>query len=66
MNITIAGDLCPVGRLSSYNSNQRIDVIVAEDIVDLIKKSQYSVVNFECPVADNSDKPIKAFPNIFF
>lgn len=65
MKVVIAGDFCPVGRLSQYNKKSDINHVVSKDICDVIHNADFSIVNLECPIADENDLPIiKDGPNL--
>lgn len=64
MKVLIAGDFCPQKRAAKkidqgeYNS-------VFGDIKSVVTRANYSIVNFECPVATRDEKPIfKHGPNL--
>lgn len=64
MKIIVAGDFCPVGRLSQYN-NSDITHVASKDLCDVIHNADFSIVNLECPIADENDLPIiKDGPNL--
>ncbi len=66
MKILIAGDYCPRDRVA--NKIERGDglSVFSPDLLQKIKEVDYAMVNFECTVADGSDKPIpKCGPNLF-
>ena len=54
--ILIAGDYCPYNRISAKIENN--DFSFFEEIRDIVKSADYSIVNFECPVADEDATPI--------
>ena len=56
MDILVAGDFCPNARLGSRRFEQ--DEIVSDSIRAIINESDYSIVNFECPVVDSDLQPI--------
>ena len=56
MKVIVAGDYVPCGRLSPIV--RRRDFSFLSDIKDIIIDSDYSIVNLECPVSDESDRPI--------
>lgn len=64
MKIIVAGDFCPNKRVSELiNNNNWKDVL--SDLEPLIKSADLSVLNFECPIADENYKPIiKQGPNL--
>lgn len=65
MKILIAGDYAPIGRLTKEIEERNFSDIFPEEIRHIIKTSDFSFVNLECPVADSSFKPIpKAGPNL--
>ena len=56
MNILIAGDYCPHYRVADMLSKQ--DYSFFDNVKSLIKKADYSIVNFECPIVEGDVKPI--------
>lgn len=64
MKVFIAGDYCPAGRVEHYF--KRADYASAfGDAQSIIKESDYSIVNFECPVVSRQQTPIeKLGPNL--
>lgn len=61
----MAGDFCPIGRLSNYKDISTISNIISETLIKEIEKADYSIVNLECPIADVQDTPIiKDGPNL--
>lgn len=65
MKILIAGDFAPRARLARQIAEERFSEIFSQALVDRIKSVDYSIVNLECPIADNEDKPIlKVGPNL--
>ena len=56
MNIFIAGDCCPVNRVLEKIHSGKDDEIWGEIIKSEITKSDYSIVNLECPIID-TDTP---------
>lgn len=64
MKILIAGDYAPRERLEPLVNNNRSDIIFKE-IYHITNSVDYSIVNLECPVADETDNPIIKFgPNL--
>lgn len=64
MNIIIAGDYCPKDRIAS-KINIGDSSIISPLLQEMISNATYSIVNFECPVADPSFQPIsKKGPNL--
>lgn len=58
MKILIAGDLCPKYRVQEAFDKK--DYSALEEMKPIIAKSDYSILNFECPVVvGNTAKPIK-------
>ena len=64
MNILIAGDYCPRERVAaSFEIGDYATVF--PEVRELTSKVDFSIVNFECPVANNVEKPIeKCGPNL--
>lgn len=56
MKILIAGDFCPQDRVATMVANK--DFSFFGGVKDIIKESDYSIVNFECPVVEGDAKPI--------
>lgn len=64
MNIIVAGDFCPQYRLAELFNKEDYQSVLG-DVKDAIAGIDYSIVNFECPIANEEDNPItKAGPNI--
>lgn len=64
MKILIAGDFCPQYRVAE-KFEQGDYKSVLEEVKDVISTSDYSMVNFECPVTIGGEKPIeKCGPNL--
>lgn len=55
--ILIAGDFCPYHRISKMVADA--DYSFFDEIKDLTKSADYSIVNFECPVVEGDVKPIE-------
>ena len=55
--ILIAGDFCPYHRISKMVADA--DYSFFDEIKDLTKSADYSIVNFECPVVEGNVKPIE-------
>lgn len=65
MKIIIAGDFAPSGRLAKQVEERKFSEIFTGNIVNIIGSVDYSLVNLECPITDNSCKPItKCGPNL--
>lgn len=64
MKVLIAGDYCPSGRVE-HLINREGYASVFGDVQSIIKDSDYSIVNFECPVVSRQQTPIeKLGPNL--
>lgn len=57
MKILIAGDFCPRDRVASLFEEKKYGIVL-DDVHNLISSSDYSIVNFECPVVSSNAKPI--------
>lgn len=65
MNILIAGDFAPRARLAKQIDERKYGDIFSEDLRRIISSADFSIVNFESPVAGNNFKPItKCGPNL--
>lgn len=65
MKLIIAGDFAPRERLAKQVEERRFEEIFPNDLVDIIKSADYSLVNFESPIAEDGYKPIiKCGPNL--
>lgn len=65
MNVLIAGDFAPRGRNAKQIDEGDFCDIFPDVLVNIIKSADYSLVNFESPIAENSFKPIaKCGPNM--
>lgn len=64
MKILIAGDYCPQNRVAKiFESGDYASVF--GDVMNVIKKTDYSIVNFECVITRDGGKPIiKAGTNL--
>lgn len=58
MKILIAGDFCPRDRIYKQIEEDSWKEIIDPAILSTIKDADYSIVNFECPVAERNAKPI--------
>lgn len=64
IKIQIYGDYSPYGRINASIEQNRYDSFLQE-IKDLNSNADYSIINFESTVADNSDLPIRKLgPNL--
>lgn len=65
MRIIIAGDFAPRERLAKQVEEKRFSEIFPDELVNIIKSADYSLVNFESPIVENGYKPItKCGPNL--
>ena len=55
--VLIAGDYCPNARIALMVDKQ--DYVFFDQIKDFVKQTDYSIVNFECPVVTEDVKPIE-------
>ena len=64
MKILVVGDFCPQNRVAAlFAKNEYASVF--GDVQNIIKSSDYSIVNLECPVTKGGEKPIrKCGPNV--
>ena len=64
MRVLIGGDYCPRYRLENIIENEDYNKVFSE-VRDLTAKSDYSIVNFECPIVLGEAMPIeKHGPNL--
>ena len=64
MKILIAGDFCPQYRVASLFESKDFVTVLGE-VKPILEKSDYSIVNFECPVTKGGESPIeKCGPNL--
>lgn len=64
MKVLIAGDYVPRNRLASLVEENRYNTIF-DEVKDLVKAADYSIVNFESPIVEEGDTPIsKCGPNL--
>ncbi len=64
MRILIAGDYCPRYRGSEIIEKKDF-ALAFDEVKDLVKTVDYSIVNFECPIVTRDAKPIfKQGPNL--
>lgn len=57
MKLLIAGDYCPQERVAKLIETDR-GASVLKEMEPYLSKSDYSIVNFECAVTNDTDKPI--------
>lgn len=63
MKILVAGDFVPRNRIVHKIENK--DYSFFNEVIDINKECDYSIINFESPIVDGSAKPIiKTGPNI--
>ena len=59
MQILVAGDYVPCNRMAVQISQQKYNEIFSEDLITLIKSSDYALVNLECPIFNSQHHAIK-------
>lgn len=59
MNVIVAGDFAPRARLAQQIKERKFGDIFPEELQSIIKSADYSLVNFESPVIENTFSPIK-------
>lgn len=59
MKVLIAGDFVPRARLAKQVEKRNFLQIFPDNLVDIIKSADYSLVNFESPIIERGFKPIK-------
>jgi poly-gamma-glutamate synthesis protein (capsule biosynthesis protein) len=65
MNIIVAGDYCPQNRVAFAFEKRQYEEVLGE-VKPILASSDYSIVNFECPVTNSEGKPIsKLGPNLY-
>lgn len=65
MKIIIAGDFAPRERLAKQVEERKFEEIFPDNFVEIIKSSDYSLVNLESPIADDTCTAItKCGPNL--
>lgn len=57
ISILVAGDFCPYHRISKMVADA--DYSFFDEVKELTKSADYSIVNFECPVVEGDVKPIE-------
>jgi poly-gamma-glutamate synthesis protein (capsule biosynthesis protein) len=64
MNIIVAGDFCPLFRVADCLEQDEF-AHVFDNVKEVLKFSDYSIVNLECPITKGVEKPIeKCGPNL--
>lgn len=58
MRILVAGDFCPQERVSTAFEKNGFSSVLG-NVKTIVEQSDYSIVNFECPVCRGDEKPIK-------
>lgn len=65
MNILIAGDFAPRARLTQQIEKRNFGDVFSENLRKIIKSADFSFVNFESPIVEDSFRPItKCGPNL--
>lgn len=65
MKVLITGDFAPRARLAKQIEGKQFSEVFPEGIRDIIKSSDFSFVNFESPIVEETYKPIqKCGPNL--
>jgi len=65
MNIIIAGDFCPHDRVEDIIRHKQKAPLIDDVIHTIVSEADYSIVNLECPLINNTCKPIdKVGPNL--
>lgn len=65
MKIIVAGDFCPQNRVAELFENGTFDSVLG-NVAKYITKTDYSIVNLECPIKKGNEKPIKKCgPNLY-
>ncbi|WP_279341246.1 CapA family protein [Geothrix mesophila] len=64
VRVFVGGDICPIGRMSGPFGRGESDLIFG-DVLDLIRGCDFAVANLECPLAEESRRPVpKSGPNL--
>jgi poly-gamma-glutamate synthesis protein (capsule biosynthesis protein) len=58
MKIIVTGDFCPQKRVAELFDKDEYKTVL-DDVKQIISDTDYSIVNFECPVADDSTTAIR-------
>jgi len=58
MKILIAGDFCPQNRVSFLFEKEDFASVLS-NVKYIIEQTDYSIVNFECPITNGGEKPIE-------
>lgn len=57
MKIIVAGDFCPINRVGALFEQERYSAVLGQ-LREKVEKADYAIVNFECPVAEDNERPI--------
>lgn len=64
MKVLVAGDFCPQSRVARLFKKKDFSVVLS-NIKTVVSQSNYSILNFECPIASDTAKPIEKWgPNL--
>ena len=64
MEVLIAGDFCPNGRVKRLLDENHFEEVLGE-VKGIVSDVDYSIINFECPVVEGYENPIlKWGPNL--
>lgn len=64
MKVLVAGDYCPRGRVLDIIEKGDFETVFGE-VKDIVSSSDYSIINFECPIVYGNPEPImKSGPNL--
>lgn len=64
MKVLFAGDFCPYDRVASFFEKEDYSSVLCE-IKKVTDQADYSIINLECPIASEENKPIsKIGPNL--
>lgn len=65
MKVLIAGDYCERYRVADLVSESKFEKLFSEEVCNIVKSADYSIVNFEFPIVIGEKKPIeKCGPNL--
>lgn len=65
MKIVIAGDFAPQARVAKQIKEKKFEKIFSEDLRNIVKSADFSIVNLESPVVKDGYKPILKYgPNL--
>ena len=63
MKVLVAGDFCPMDRVSEILES-RDYISIFDEVKTIVERADFSIVNFECPVCDGENKIEKCGPNL--